>query len=422
MTTSAPGQSNYSSTLSVEELSSDTGSSSRIVQLVGGGLPLMGAEWAGENKLVTKWYPGNADEATQQNLGPRELPSSWSGDWRRTVLSRTPCTLLDGGGATLVVDPSVLRDALEDIFRVGRRLRVTWSVDGGAPGATGKVVREGRAGKWKFKHTRMQDIEWEVTFEWVGRGGTSQKVASTRDDSLSGAQAALAVAANAVGNLALAASFSNVRTTIPLSASSFSLGQLEAFANGPLNAFKSVTSQIQAGMSKLNQLGDVVATIRGMPDAFKAQASAIAADVAEQARQFTDKIGATPGELQSATSRPADVARAYATLGRAAGATSIVARQASALASSVRARAHGNAPLQGRQSPQAHTLRPQDVKATYVTKRGDTPSRLSSKFYGTPDHAVDILLANRLPLYQPTFAPGKVLIIPTLPTTGNRSY
>ena len=114
----------YSSILTIEELDSNGAAQLRVVTLVGPSLPFMGASWEGENELVTTWYPGNPDEGTQQNLGPKEMPSAWQGDWRRTMMGScpTPCTDQQGN-VTSVVDPSILRDTLESIFRAGRRLR-----------------------------------------------------------------------------------------------------------------------------------------------------------------------------------------------------------------------------------------------------------------------------------------------------------
>src|SRR5208283_5301007 len=105
------------------------------------------------------WYPGNGDEATQQVLGPQELPSRWNGEWNRTRLGRQPALYSDETGSQItMVDPTDLRDVIESITRAGRRLRVVWGVtsDTGDPSATGTLTREGRCTELKFKHTRVQ--------------------------------------------------------------------------------------------------------------------------------------------------------------------------------------------------------------------------------------------------------------------------
>src|ERR1700722_19815557 len=61
----------------------------------------MGAEWAMKVSAVTTWYPGNPDEATQQVLGPQELPSRWNGDWRRTMIGTSPGGYIAEGGTAL---------------------------------------------------------------------------------------------------------------------------------------------------------------------------------------------------------------------------------------------------------------------------------------------------------------------------------
>src|SRR5437868_2429735 len=110
---------------------------------MGGGLPFWGAGWASSLQVSTSWYQGN-DSATQQVLGPREMPSTWSGEWTRTILSRTPCKVREDGVESDVVSAMVLREAVETIHRSGRRIRATWAVTGSTRDQSGKIVREGR--------------------------------------------------------------------------------------------------------------------------------------------------------------------------------------------------------------------------------------------------------------------------------------
>jgi nucleoid-associated protein YgaU len=59
---------------------------------------------------------------------------------------------------------------------------------------------------------------------------------------------------------------------------------------------------------------------------------------------------------------------------------------------------------------------PNTVIAAYIIKAGDTPESISQHFYKTPDHAVDILRANKLSWYTATLTAGHILIIPALAT------
>lgn len=406
----------YSSTLLIEELNSAGDTTTRSVTLVGPSLPFMGAEWAGENNLKTTWYNGNGDEATQQVLGPRELPSTWQGDWRRTMMGQTPTPFVDDNGSSGVyVNPKSLADFLEAIFRGGQRLRVTWIVDGPTTDQQGKQVREGRARTWKFKFTRLQDIEWEVTFDWVGRGKATQKVASTRDDNLAAATAGLNAAIANLVSLTAAAGFINSKSTIPFSSQSLTLGQLETFVNGPLLALKSFTRSIQQALSNVQRIGDLANSIASLPFAIANQAIDFARNTIAQSNTFLDRAGRTPPELLSLSTKVSDMTRAATYYNANKRNALTIARKSQEFALKIRARA-GIVGLQGRPTNQSVQMRTQDVLAVYVTKTGDTPQRISQRFYKSPDHGPDILRANRLPLYQPSFPSGKPIIIPVLQT------
>ena len=141
-----------SSSLVIEELSGDK----RVLELVGSGLPFQGATWTSALRVITKWYPGNNAEATQQVLGPIELPSDWEGKWSTTRLIATPCRFRQQGTDQLVTRASSLRTAADLLFSSGQRLRVTWGA--GSTSDARWIVREGRAVEWAFPHDRMDDI------------------------------------------------------------------------------------------------------------------------------------------------------------------------------------------------------------------------------------------------------------------------
>jgi hypothetical protein len=406
----------YSSTLLIEELNNDGGSPRRIVTLVGPSLPFMGAMWGFENELVTTWYNGNPAEATQQILVPKELPSAWEGEWNRTLMGKVPAKFQDQDNTIAVIDPIVLRDLVEDIGRQGLRLRVSWIVDGDRPDQRSKTVREGRMKKAEFKHTRMQDIAWSIEFHWLGRGRAQQRVVSVRDDSQTAALAALN--ADFVDFLAAAkaADFINSLPTTRLSATTVTLGQLEAMADAPNRILTSATRSLTR---QLNTFKDAVALGKKfvtMPQQLANTTVDFARNSLAIANRTADTLSRIPAEQTSFKSKVSDVTRSASYFGRNVDATRRIARRAYEFDVKVRAGRVTGA-LRGELDRTQTTGRPSDVLATYVTKQGDTPQRLSMKFYQTPDHAVDILRTNRLPDYQTSFPKGKILIIPNLKTT-----
>src|ERR1700722_1773414 len=114
---------------SVITIAETSGTQARRVSLIGSALPDWGASWKTSQKVVTDWYPGNGTTATQQVLGPREMPSTWEGQWRRNMMVRAPSSF----GSAAQTDqpcatPATLRDFLDLVFFQGARLQVTWTV------------------------------------------------------------------------------------------------------------------------------------------------------------------------------------------------------------------------------------------------------------------------------------------------------
>lgn len=405
----------YSSILTIEELNATGSAQLRVVTLVGPSLPFMGAEWGGKNDLATTWYPGNPDEATQQNGGPQELPSSWQGDWRRTMMGGCPTpTLDDAGNASDVVDPSILRDLLEDIFRAGRRLRVTWGTtqqDDGTGGQVypiqGTIVREGRVSTWKFKHRTIHDIEWEATFEWVSRGAVAPRVTSTRDDTLAQTSAPYVAAIQALIDAAQAAQLDN------LAPSALTLGQLEGVASGPLlqmSATATATVSLQADLLAVSSIGT---SLPNQPVQIAQAAIAHAADARQQSAQVYATFSAVPAELMSANSDAVSVLQAYALFGPLQDA----AQQAEIAAYNFYMAMRAALPTQtGTLAGKNVTSSPDpsSIITIYPVRDGDTPQKISMRFYRTPDHAKDILKANGMSWHTTVLPKGRQLIIPVI--------
>lgn len=428
----------YGSSLTIEETTAPARSGTaqpRKVVLSGSALPFRGAEWAGENALTTTWYPGNSDEATQQNLGPRELPSAWEGEWRRTLLGRTPVRITDETGQeSLVVRPDVLRDTLEDMYRGGARLRVTWAVTGASidgPAKDGtlrdvsmRIVREGRAKSWRFPHDRHTDIRWSVEFHWLGRGRDGARVSNAKDDT---DVTALAAGLEASINATTAAIDNNVRTQpgkAPKAVPQITLGQLEQLAKLPSTLVKAYSRKLQSVVSDFKRVGDIAHTLASQPASIANTVIDLAHNTASVANNFIDEMSRIPLELQSTKTRVASMLRAANGLGKTTDSAIRNARQAQAIQrqvekSSARYAATGHE--LARRVRSSSTTRAGSILAVYITKAGETSYALSMKFYGTPDHARDILRANRLPEYTPIFRRGQIIFIPALAGSQQRS-
>lgn len=399
----------YRSTLTVSELTSSGGQQGRVLALHGPSLPFMGAEWSMKVNVVTTWYPGNPDEATQQVLGPQELPSRWQGEWRRTLMGKQPAAITDEtGDLTTIVNPADLRDLFEDIARGGRRLRVVWGVtsDTNDPSATGKLTREGRITNLTFKHTRLQDIEWEIEFAWQSRGATQSKVSSTRASTVNSNSGALRNKVNALVAANIAASFAS---TAP---SNLTLGQIEALADYPSKLVTALASRVQQIASDVGAVVSIAATLSSQPVQIANRALNLARNTMSDLNSFADTLSQVPLEQLSTKSDLASLLQALNAFFPQVDAARDAATTGQQFAAELQQEIQSldNA---GLINPQRLT-NPNAAQQVYVCKAGDTPALVSQRFYQTPDHAVDILRANKLSWYTPTLPAGKILIIPVL--------
>lgn len=389
----------------------------RKVTLSGPALPFQGASWKSHQNVVTRWYPGNGAQATQQVLGPSELPSSWEGMWRRTMMARYPSTVEDSGGVVQVTRPKTLRDVLDSIFFGGSRLRVSWITTGDEEVKNGKqsfrdaIVREGRCTDWEFPHDRVHDIGWKFTFEWYGRGAVVQSVIATReadkpDIPAQVGQSLADVVAKINENRLMAAN-----SRIPRSANSFSLGQLEALANYPKKLLGEFTRNLNKISSSFKQLTGIINTVRNLPFSLANGVVASLRNAKSVIHQFTDTFSRTPVELQTLSRQLRDLTRTTEYHGRVYEAAQLSARQLQQLESSVHrpTKAGGNG---------AGSIKSSTTIAVHIVKQGETLQTISRKYYGSPDHAVEIAKANKLPWHITNVDRGTPLVIPVLSNGG----
>jgi len=400
----------YASTLTIEELPG-AGKTGRRLVLQGAGLPFMGAEWAFENNLTTTWYPGNGGDASQQNLGPRLLPSTWNGEWNRTRLSRSQVKFYDEtGNESVIVLPMVLMEICESMFTQAYLLRVTWAVEGETRQDTAKIVREGRVKTARFPIQRHTDVSWTFEFHWKSRGGVKQVPTSTRDDSLATKMVALNLALNAaIGKIQ---GFSKLTRKQPAH-SRLTLGQFEQLAKYPKKLADSLLRTATRATSQLKQLGDIVKTVRGTPFAIAGSAVNVARNTVAIANQFVDEMSRNPAELNSLNDDVKSLVRSTKQFNEQSDAMREVARRAHEFAKQFQT-AVAQVPLQGNDGRRETSGGKGRIITVHLVRAGDTPQRLSVKYYGTPDYGAEICKANKLPWYQATLPIGRPVVIPVI--------
>ena len=418
---------NQGSSLTIQELTAPApGTSGRSLILLGPSLPFMGAEWAGESNVITTWYPGNAIEATQQVLGPRELPSTWEGSWTRTLMGKAPSVFVDEtGSSNLIISPMKLREILDDFRIAGSRLRVTWAVVGrssaGSPGSGTntlvnddvRIVREGRIKTFRTPIDRHTDLRWTCEFHWMSRGGRQEKAIDVREDN-DLASASNNVQASVNATVALSKKRLNTLKNIRKGASRLTLGQLENLASAPQALLNTYLRKMQQTVNVYKRIGDIANKIRSTPAALQSSLIDFAHNTVAVSSSFVSDLSRRPAESYSLSRKTRDLLRATKFFSNLTIQGQLNERAANELERRLR-RTVVAGPNRGTLSVRASGVtRAGDIIAVHVAKAGDTPQTLSMRYYKSSDHGVDILRANRKPWHTPAFVKGDILIIPVL--------
>lgn len=372
----------------------------RTLTLYGSGLPKRGAAWEGEQKLVTKWYPGNVGEATQHVLGPVELPSDWEGSWRTTQLLRTPATF-QGSPLSNAND---LADAMDSLRFYGALLRVTWAQDTGR-----KIVRVGRLGKFKAAYDRMDDLSWSASFVWVGRGGPQQSSVAFKKDDASGGMNAAILALNALASTISGPSFLASDPNVPFSSNVFSLGLSFSLAAGPTTLLGTLSTDVSDLSVRVGNVVDLMNQAGSLPPQLVSQASDVAMTATSTLVSFADEMGRTPAELMTTyDDRVSSLVRARVYFDSVLDAADTASASTAQMEAQLRRRQNALRADARRKD----RLRSTEVLAVEPVRAGDTFVTLSLRYYGTPDRAADIARANGLPGYQIAPPKGKILVYP----------
>lgn len=364
----------------------------RTIELRGPAQPFQGANWGGQQRVVTTWYSGNPTEGTQQVLGPIEKESNWDGKWRTTQMVKAPSTFNENGREIALLEAFPLAQQLEDIFRLGSLLRVTWANKGRS------IQREGRCAEWDFNYDRVDDIEWSMVWDWSGRGVRSQRAVSTRKNPVQQDLQSMALTALDVTVIDDINGLASSRRNTRLSANRFTLGQLENLAQAPLVTTRSFFRKAQQIADRVKRIGELIGTVRSLPFQIANQALDQANNAASIANNFVDEMSRRPPEANSTKAKVSNLTRTTSYFGDATTQAQLLARSARRL----RARVESSAQQQN------------TILATHVTRQGETLQSISRKYYGTTDEAPTIARANRLPLNQTTLEARTILIIPTI--------
>lgn len=386
----------------------------RRVELVGGGLPIQGANWSGQQLISASWNPGNP-EGVQHVLGPQEMPSDWDFMWRTNILARTPVNVTDPQRRITytVVRALTVAELLEDIGRGGALLKVVWiSSAAGQAEALPRLTRVGRITTWDINPDRPDDVAASFSFQWLGRGLDQPKVAGvTGENMLALTQAAI----NACNAAALSISADIIRQSDASkkgpSASTFTLGQLEAIADGPRQMMDNFARECIQIQGRLKAIGDLVVKVKETPAALLGRLVDVANNGVAIANKFCDEVSREGPETQSTRNKVAILSRNTTYFSGAQTSADVMAEILERVAHAARRRQSSLVPSAGT-SRRGDQPRVGDSFATYFPRKGDTFLSISLMYYGTPDLADELAVANGLPSY--TIVPPRMpLIVPT---------
>ncbi len=403
------------SAITIEE----TTGQKRRLYLIGGGLPLKGAAFTSATVVSTTWNNGNP-EATQQVLAAQELPSDWQGVWRTPQLLGTPCILDDPEGHHLIGLAFELKEVVDSFRLAAQLLRVTWTNEIqrlNANGSTGqldshKEVRLGRIVEFDAKYANLDEIQWDATFEWVSRGGQSQKsvefrgedlIAATRD-AMQKQDAVSKAVAEARLRALHADGFRRKNYT-----NQFTLGQLEQVAAAPLAIVDSFANTANGVSNRMQKLGDIILQVRDIPAALAGKAFDVATGAVAVATSFCDQISQKGPEQQIAGSKLSTLTR---TASYFSGAQTQAQRMEAAnntLAQQARRR---RSMLAGMSGASANNPKAGDVMTVHIPRDGETMTTIAIQYYQA-DLGAELAKANGLPAYTIKPPTRMALIIPT---------
>ena len=220
------------------------------IKLEGRALPYRGVSWETEQRTKLTYYGGNP-VASQQILGPVDAATTISGIWKDRFL---------GNGT-----PQDLVDTFDGLCRAGISVEVVWGDRSDGEAIGNPIVRRGVIKRFKHAYDRVQDIAWEMTFEFRGRDTPVQQ---------------LVIAAGTQTTREGFAELSNQLTE--------TLDKIEGIAAAPLNllsgqidATNTILNQVQASLERsINFFDATTRTLTSFAD--------IPRDILERAQSLSD--------------------------------------------------------------------------------------------------------------------------------------
>lgn len=373
----------------------------RQLTLVGGGLPFQGANWSTEHAITTTWNPGSP-VAVQHVFGPQEMPSDWEGEWNTTRLIKAPPLWVDGGPErTLVLADDVYR-AMNALVASGQLLRVTW-----VAAENRRFARYGRLQKLDPKFDRADDIKWSATFAWIGRFDAA--VAVVQSDQGASAARALALAATDAQSRIESAAFISANPKVPLSATTFSLGQLEQLADAPLQTAKSFARAGESIVNRVNAVAGIIEKVRDVPYEVVQQFVDVAIEAVGTSNRFVDAMSRESYESWTTRNTLSSLLRAATYYSSSQEGAEILAEKAMTAARDAQKRR--TADQRAGSDPRSLTGAG-DILKIILPKAGETLTTIAIREY-RQDLSFELARANGLP--GDTVTPPRIsLIIPTL--------
>jgi len=390
-----------SSTVTIEEL---TGRK-RKLRLRGGGLPLHGTAFPAKMRLKTSWLPGNSTEAVQQVLGGEDGAPEWEGKWSTPTLASLPSHFTDGGDPKPIARAATLVDLVDLLRAAGSKLRITWAQDDDHV-----VVREGRIAEFEPRFRTKDDVEWRITWEWTGRGGTSKRIVSLKKDGQLAKHKQIESELSKLKAELTASSIISSNKDLFGSASHFSLGQLEGFLDGIKNFTGKFASSIELLGTRIKQIGDLVQSVEDLPADIAQQFVDAAATVMSDCAAFSDAVSVSGPEAYTRFDQSASVATiAHAAnylSGAKAASDRVVLACAEARAALLKkgGQSPGSASANGKPMP--------DLAGIVIAKQGDTFASIAKRVLGDPSLGPAVARATGYSLFDQAPRIGEVVIVP----------
>jgi len=405
----------------------ETTGEQRMLRLLGRAGPYRPVEFDGEQRFEVTWNPGCA-AGTVQVLGAKEGSTTIQGSWKLRYLSDPDCAAWLALGAsgtdagdTRLYAPIDIVSAVDLIRRAGQVLRVQWA----------DIVRRGMLKRFKHRWERVEDVYWEMEFEWISQDDVAPPVASPGVDAtqvladfgrvLQRLRGELDAARQTVREWYGLASDQEPREDLvggaPYNALSPDAVNLLA-TPGTGGANVTFLSPAADKLAAVNTFADTISgydsDIQGAmnewADTINAQVDGILSPV-QAARRFVDTCGSIIPAAENILAR--NEAVVTETLFRVSDSVLLAVGEVLAVSSATRPAASAALALRNQAADAKNRflrqIEPQ-VRAVHTAREGENLRDVSLQYYGTQDHWIDLMDYNGLE--DSVLTAGQVVFIP----------